>query len=59
MVLVLWEFNRSFHIVKYLRKVNTARLSMRDIVSGRQDWGRRAVSTYKVRWVGGGRAMIE
>ena len=45
--------------MKYLRKVNTARLSMRDIVSGRQDWGRRAVSTYKVRWVCGGRAMIE
>ena len=37
MVSVLWVFNQSFHVVKYLSKVVTALLSLQDIVSGRQD----------------------
>ena len=34
MVSVLWVFNQSFHILKYLSKVITALVSLRDIVSG-------------------------
>jgi hypothetical protein len=37
MVLVLWVCNRGSHVVKYLRKVVIALLSLRDIVSGDQD----------------------
>ena len=57
---VLFFFNRSLHVVKYLCKVVIAVLSLRGIVSGRQNWDRRAVSSaYKVRWVCGGRGMSE
>jgi len=34
---ILLFFNRSFHVVKYLCKVVIAVLSLRDIVSGRQN----------------------
>jgi hypothetical protein len=37
MVSFLWVFNLSFQVVKYLSKINTALLSLRDIVSGHQD----------------------
>jgi hypothetical protein len=37
MVSVLWVRNRGFHVVKYLRKVVIALLSLRVIVSGGQD----------------------
>ena len=36
-VSVLWVFNRSFHLVKYLCKVVNALLSVRDRVSGHRD----------------------
>ena len=60
MASVLWLFDRSFHVVKFLFKVVIAVLSLRDIVSGRQDRDRRAVSSaYKARWGCGGRGMSE
>jgi hypothetical protein len=60
MVSVLWAFNRSFHIVKYLHKVVTALLNLQDTVSGRQDRNRRAVSSaYKAWWVCRGSGMSE
>ena len=36
-VSVLWVFNLSVQVVKHLSKVISASLSMRDVVSGRQD----------------------
>ena len=58
MALVLWEFNRSFHIVKYLSGAVIVWLGQRVIVPGRQNWDRRAVSSAcKVRWVCVGRGL--
>jgi len=37
MASVLWVFNRSLHVEKYLSKVVTAWLSPQETVSGRQD----------------------
>ena len=37
MVSVLWVFNLSVHVLKYLRKVVTALLNLLGTVSGRQD----------------------
>jgi len=60
MVSVLWVFDQSFCVEKYLHKVITALLSLWDIVSGCQDWDRKAVSSaYKARCVCGGRGMSE
>jgi hypothetical protein len=37
MLSVLWVCNRGFHVVKYLRKVVIALLSLQGMVSGGQD----------------------
>ena len=41
LVVVLSEFDRSFHTVKYLRKVVIVWLSLRDILSGQQNQGQK------------------
>jgi len=50
-VSVLWVFNRSFHLVKYCSEVVTGWHSLRETVSGQQDWVRiSGSSAYKARW---------
>jgi hypothetical protein len=48
---VFVTFTLSFHLVKYRTRRVIAELSLRVMVSGRQDWDKIAISSaYKARW---------